>query len=41
MDQRWLISSKEMKYIMKRLKYLEESDLLTKRVSETIENGAK
>ena len=30
-----------MKYIMKRLKYLEESDLLTKRVSETIENGAK
>ena len=30
-----------MKYIMTRLKYLEESDLLTKRVSETIENGAK
>ena len=36
-----IISNKEMKDIMKIVKSLEESGLLTKGVSETIKNEAK
>ena len=36
-----IISNKEMKDIMKIVKFLEESDLLIKGASETIENEAK
>ena len=36
-----IISNKEMKYIMKIVKSLEESGLLIKRISETVKNETK